>query len=65
VFFQTLGKEALCRVPSKKTSLKENTRQKSSLPSVLFLTLGKEVLCRVFSSTLGKDNFKTHFKAFN
>jgi hypothetical protein len=38
---------ALCRVPHKKPSVKENTRQRSSLPSVLFLTLGKEFLCRV------------------
>ena len=45
-FFRALGKEALCRVPSKKTSVK-NTRQRNSLPSVLFLTLGKEFLCRV------------------
>jgi hypothetical protein len=46
-FFRTLGKVALCRVPCKKPSVKENTRQRSSLPSVLFLTLGKEFLCRV------------------
>jgi hypothetical protein len=37
----------LCRVPRKKPSVKENTRRRSSLPSVLFLTLGKEFLCRV------------------
>jgi hypothetical protein len=46
-FFRALGKEALCRVPRKKPSVKENTRRRSSLSSVLFLTLGKEFLCRV------------------
>jgi hypothetical protein len=46
-FFQALGKEALCRVPRKKPSVKENTRRRASLPSVLFLTLGKELLSRV------------------
>jgi hypothetical protein len=54
VFFRALGKEALCRVPRKKPSVKENTQRRSSLPSVLFLTLGKEFLCRVFFLTLGK-----------
>jgi hypothetical protein len=34
VLFRTLGKEALYRVPNKKLSLKENTRQTSSLPSI-------------------------------
>jgi hypothetical protein len=48
VFFRTLGKKAICRVSSKKSSVKENTRQRSSLPSVLFLALGKEFLCPVF-----------------
>jgi hypothetical protein len=43
-----LGKEAFFRVPRKKPSLKENTRRRRSLSSVLFLTLGKEFLCRVF-----------------
>jgi hypothetical protein len=47
VFFRALNKEAHWRVPRKKPSLKENTRWRSSLPSVLFLTLGKEFLCRV------------------
>jgi hypothetical protein len=47
-FFWALGKKALCRVPRKKPSVKENTRRRSSLPSVLFLTHGKEFLCRVF-----------------
>jgi hypothetical protein len=47
VFFRALGKEALYRVPSKKPSVKENTRQSSFLPSVLFFTLGKEFLCQV------------------
>jgi hypothetical protein len=42
VLFRALGKEALCRVPRKKPSVKENTRRRSYLPSVLFLTLGKE-----------------------
>jgi hypothetical protein len=60
--FGHLGKEAFCRVPSKKLSLK-NTRQRNSLPSVLFLTLGKEFFCRVFFSTLGKDNLKITFEA--
>jgi hypothetical protein len=31
-----------------KTLGKRNTRQRSSLPSVLFLTLGKELLCSSF-----------------
>jgi hypothetical protein len=48
LFFQALGKEALCRVPRKKPSVQENTRRTSSLPSVLFLTLSKELLCQVF-----------------
>jgi hypothetical protein len=53
VLFRALGKEALCRVPRKKPSVKENTRRRGSLPSVLFLTLGKEFLCRVsFFDTL-------------
>jgi hypothetical protein len=47
VLFRVLGKEALCRVPRKKPSVKENTQRRGSLPSVLFLTLGKEFLCRV------------------
>jgi hypothetical protein len=47
MFFRSLGKEALCRVLRKKPSVKENTRRRSSLLSVLFLTLGKEFLCRV------------------
>jgi hypothetical protein len=50
-FFRTLGKEALWRVPSKKPTVRENTRQRASLPSVF--------------STLGKDNLKTHFKSVN
>jgi hypothetical protein len=48
VFYRALGKEAFCRVPRKKLSVKENTQRRSSLPSVLLLTLGKEFLCRVF-----------------
>jgi hypothetical protein len=48
VFFRALGKVALCRVPRKKPSVKENTRQRSSLPSV-------------FSPTLDKDNLKITF----
>jgi hypothetical protein len=51
VFFWALGKEALCRVPNKKPSLKENTQQRSSLSSVLFLTLGKKFFCRLFFNT--------------
>jgi hypothetical protein len=46
--FLALGKEAFCRVPHKKPSVKENTRRRSSLRSLLFLTPGKEFLCRVF-----------------
>nr|TKW16093.1 hypothetical protein SEVIR_5G276766v2 [Setaria viridis] len=34
VFFRTLGKQALCRVPSQKHSAKKNTRQIGALPSV-------------------------------
>jgi hypothetical protein len=73
-FFRALDKEALCRVPRKKPWVKENTRRKSSLPSVLFWTLGKEFLCQVFYfdtrqralcrvifSTLDKDNLKITF----
>jgi hypothetical protein len=47
VFYRALSKEAPCRVPRKKPSVKENTRRRNSLPSVLFLTLGKEFFCRV------------------
>jgi hypothetical protein len=62
VFFRALGKEALCRVPHKNPSVKENTRRKGSLPSVLFLTLGKVFLCRVFYFlTLGKELFAECF----
>ena len=46
-FISGTRQRALCRVPRKKPSVKENTRRRSSLPSVLFLTLGKEFLCRV------------------
>jgi hypothetical protein len=53
-FFRALDKEALCRVPHKKPSVKENTRRRSSLSSVLFLTLGKEVFVECFL-TLGKE----------
>jgi hypothetical protein len=59
VFFRTLGKEA--RVPNKKSSVKENTRQKSFMSSVLFLTLGKEFLCRVLFLIQDKDNLKITF----
>jgi hypothetical protein len=52
IFFRALGKEALCRVPSKKLSVKKNTWQGNSLPSVLFWTLGKV-------------NLKSDFKAVN
>jgi hypothetical protein len=48
VFFRALGKEALCRVPRKKHSVKENTRRRVSLPSVIFLTLGKELFAECF-----------------
>jgi hypothetical protein len=43
------GHSAKSSLPSatQKPSVKENTRRRSSLPSVLFLTLGKEFLCRV------------------
>jgi hypothetical protein len=58
-FFRTLSKEALCRVPSKKLSVKENTRQRSSLPSVL-LKLGKELLCRVLFFNTMQRQFKNH-----
>jgi hypothetical protein len=46
-FISGTRQRALCRVPCKKPSVKENTRRRSSLPSVLFLTLGKDFLCRV------------------
>jgi len=50
--FWALDKEALCRVPSKKYSVK-NTWQRSSLPSVkkkysAKKALGKDALCQVF-----------------
>src|SRR5688572_32867368 len=56
-FISGTRQRALCRVPRKKPSVKENTRRRSSLPSVLFLTLGKEFLCRVSFLTLGKGLF--------
>jgi hypothetical protein len=46
-FISGTRQRALCRVPRKKPLVKENTRRRSSLPSVLFLTLGKKFLCRV------------------
>jgi hypothetical protein len=46
-FISGTRQRALCRVPHKKPSVKENTRRRNSLPSVLFLTLGKKFLCRV------------------
>jgi hypothetical protein len=46
-FISGTRQRAFSRVPHKKLSVKENTRRRSSLPSVLFLTLGKEFLCRV------------------
>jgi hypothetical protein len=48
VFFRALGKEALCRVPNKIHSAKQNTRQRAFFAECFFLTLGKEGLCRVF-----------------
>jgi hypothetical protein len=50
--FLALDKEDLCRVPSKKYSVK-NTWQRSSLPSVkkkysAKKALGKDALCQVF-----------------
>jgi hypothetical protein len=49
VFFsRALGKKAFYRVSRKKPSVKENTRRRSSLPSVLFLTLGKEFFAECF-----------------
>jgi hypothetical protein len=50
--FSGTRQRVLCRVPSKRPSVKENTWRRSSLPSVLFLTLGKEFLCRVFFNTV-------------
>jgi hypothetical protein len=60
-FISGTRQRALCRVPRKKPSVKENIQRRSSLPSVLFLTLGKglfaechkyntrqRALCRVF-----------------
>jgi hypothetical protein len=41
MFFRVLDKKALCRVPRKKPSVKENTRQRASLPSVFFNTRQK------------------------
>jgi hypothetical protein len=46
-FISDTRQRALCRVPHKKLSVKENTRRRSFLPSVLFLALDKEFLCRV------------------
>jgi hypothetical protein len=62
VFFRALDKEALCRVPSKKLSVKKlfaecfifDTRQRVSFMSV-FLTIGKESLPSVLFLTLGKE----------
>jgi hypothetical protein len=58
-FFQTLDKEAICRVQKKKHSAKK-------LFAECFFTLGKEFLRRVlFFFSLGKENFKVHFEAVN
>jgi hypothetical protein len=38
-------------------SVEKNTRQRSSLPSVIYLTLGKEALCRVLKNTRQKKLF--------
>jgi hypothetical protein len=66
VFFWALGKKALCRVPHKKPSVKENTRQRSSLSSVLFLTLDKELFAECFFFNARQRQFKNHiFKAVN
>jgi hypothetical protein len=52
IFCRALGKEVVCRVPRKKPSVKENTRRRSCLPSVLFLALGKELFaeCCIFDT---------------
>ena len=74
-FITGTRQRALYRVPRKKPSVKENTRRRSSLPSVLFLTLGKEFLYRVSffwhsakgslpsvtNTTLGKELFAECF----
>jgi hypothetical protein len=74
VFFRALGKEALYRVPHKKTIGKIKHSAKK-LFAECFLTLDKELLCRVsknitlgkelfaecFFPTLGKDNLKITF----
>jgi hypothetical protein len=71
VFFWALEKEALCRVPSKKLSVKKHLA-KSFFVECFILTLGKEFLCQVskikhlaknffaeyFFSTLGKYDLK-------
>jgi hypothetical protein len=73
VFFRALGKEALCRVPRKKTLGKRkhsakklfaecfifDTRQRVSLPSV-FLTLDKELFAECFFSNTRQRQFKNH-----
>jgi hypothetical protein len=46
-FFWTLDKEAFCRMPRKKPSIKKHSAKKL-FPSVLFLILDKEFLSRVF-----------------
>jgi hypothetical protein len=58
------GTRVLCRVPTKKHSVK-NTRQRFSWPSVLFLKFGKVFFCRVFFSTPGKDNLNSYFEIVN
>jgi hypothetical protein len=71
-FFRALGKEALCQVPRKKPSVKENTRRRSSLPNVLFfdtqqrlpsvfLHSAKSSLPSVTNTTLGKELFAECF----
>jgi hypothetical protein len=50
----------LCRVPRKNPSVKENTRRRSSLPSVLFLTLGKELFAECFFANTRQRQFKNH-----
>jgi hypothetical protein len=60
-FISGTRQRALCRVPCKKPSVKENTRRRSSLPSVLFLHSAKGSLPSVTNTTLGKELFAECF----
>jgi CRISPR/Cas system endoribonuclease Cas6 (RAMP superfamily) len=59
-FISGTRQRALCRVPRKKPSVKENTQRRSSLPSVTNTTLGKELFAECFFSNTRQRQFKNH-----